>query len=95
MTDVDAVQQLYPQCTQAGINLAKVFVGVRATVKGNGLNYASTVRLTFGMSMWIALVIHVIGVEIYIKKTDSSNRHSRGFVLEPDNDVTQWGLNDR
>ncbi|KIM81594.1 hypothetical protein PILCRDRAFT_821370 [Piloderma croceum F 1598] len=82
MTDVDEVSQLYPQCTQPGVNLAKTFVAVHAAVKGNGLEYGSTVRLTFGMSLWIAIVIHVIGVEIYIRKTESSNQHRRGFVLE-------------
>jgi len=86
MTDVDAVRQSYPQCTQAGVNLTDVFVPVHAAVKGNGLSYASTVRLTFGMSMWIAIVIHIAGVEIYIRKTESSNRHRRGFVLQRDDD---------
>jgi len=69
MTDVDEVTQLYPQCTQPGVNLAKTFVAVHAAVKGNGLEYGSAVRLTFGMALWVAIVIHVIGVEIYVRIT--------------------------
>jgi hypothetical protein len=69
MTDVNEVTQLYPQCTQPGVNLEKTFVAVHAAVKGNGLEYGSAVRLTFGMALWVAIVIHVIGVEIYVRIT--------------------------
>jgi hypothetical protein len=67
MTDLDTVKQLYPQCAQAGANLSEVFVAVHAAVKGNGLTYSSTVRLTFGLSMWVSLVSHAFGVEIYVR----------------------------
>lgn len=67
MTDVNTVEQLYPQCTQLDVNLAKTYVAVHASVKGNGLNYGSTVRLTFGMALWVAIVIHTIGVEVYVR----------------------------
>jgi hypothetical protein len=67
MTDLNAVKQLYPQCVQAGVDPATEYAAVRATVKGNGLGYGSTVRLTFGMALWLAIVIHVIGVEVYVR----------------------------
>jgi hypothetical protein len=67
MTDVDEVNQLYPQCTQPGVNLEKTFVAVHAAIKGNGLGYGSAVRLTFGMALWVAIVIHIIGVEVYVR----------------------------
>jgi hypothetical protein len=96
MTDLDTVKQLYPQCAQAGANLSEVFVAVHAAVKGNGLTYSSTVRLTFGLSMWVSLVSHAFGVEIYIRKTEFLNRHRSGFVLERDDDDTQkFTANDR
>jgi hypothetical protein len=69
MTDLDEVSQLYPQCTQPDADLAKTFVAVHAAVKGNGLEYGSTVRLTFGMALWVAIVLHIIGVEIYVRIT--------------------------
>jgi len=87
MTDFYTVNQLYPQCVEpAGVDAKQVYVSVHAAVKGNGLNYGSTVRLVFGMALWVATVIHIIGVEIYIRKSDSSNRHRRGFVLERNED---------
>jgi hypothetical protein len=67
MTNVTAVEQLYPQCTQAGVDLAEVFVAVHATAKGGRLGSASITRATFGMCMWLALVIHIIGVETYVR----------------------------
>lgn len=96
MTDLNAVQQSYPQCTQAGANITNVFAAVHATIKGNKLSSASTLRVTFGMSLWIGIVIHIIGVEIYIRMTESSNRHRRGFVLEPeDDDAAKSKFSDR
>jgi hypothetical protein len=67
MTDLEIVNRSYPQCLQA--DPASVYVAVRASVKGNGLAYASTVRLTFGLALWIAIIIHIIGVEIYVCTT--------------------------
>jgi len=86
MSDVVAVNQTYPQCVLPGVDIANEYVAVRASVKGTGLAYASTVRLTFGMALWVATVIHIAGVEFYIRKSDSSNRHRRGFVLERGDD---------
>ena len=67
MPDLDDVNQLYPQCAQAGVDLTKVHVAVHAAVKGNGLNYGSTVRLVFGMALWIGIMTHIIGVELYVR----------------------------
>jgi hypothetical protein len=68
MTDVNGVNRSYPQCTQAGVNPANVFVAVHAA-KGNKLTSSSAVRVTFGMALWVCLVIHIIGVEIYVRTT--------------------------
>jgi hypothetical protein len=72
MTDLNAVQQSYPQCTQAGANITNVFAAVHATIKGNKLSSASTLRVTFGMSLWIGIVIHIICVEIYVRMIRAS-----------------------
>jgi len=90
MPDMDDVNQSYPLCAQAVVdsNITKVYVAVHASVEGNGLSYGSTVRLVFGMALWIGIMTHIIGVEFYIRKSESSNRHRRGFVLERDDDDT-------
>jgi hypothetical protein len=67
MTDTNAVSQSYPQCTQTGVDLSKVFVAVHAATKGSGLGYGSAVRLTFGLALWVSILIHTVGVEIYVR----------------------------
>jgi hypothetical protein len=69
MTNVHAVNQSYPQCAQAGVNLATVYVPVHASVKGNGLNHGSAIRLTVGMVLWVSIVIHILGMEVYVRAT--------------------------
>jgi len=77
-----ALQQSYPQCTQGAENVANVRVAIRAAVNEGGVGLGSSVRATWGMCMWVAIVIHIIGAEIYIRLTESSNQHRRGFVLQ-------------
>ena len=67
MSDVNAVNQSYPQCTQTGVDVSNAYVAVHAAIKGSGLGYGSTVRLTFGMALWVAIILHIIGVEIYVR----------------------------
>jgi hypothetical protein len=71
LQSMDAPQQLYPQCTQAGSNLANVRVAIRAAVDGDDLGLGSSVRVTWGMAMWVAIVIHVLGVELYVRAIDT------------------------
>jgi hypothetical protein len=81
LRDVDALNAKYPQC--AGIsNLSSVHVAVHAATRADRLSFASSVRVTFGMALWLSLVMHIIGVEFYIRATESMNKHRRGFVLE-------------
>jgi hypothetical protein len=56
----------YPQCASAGSDLGSMHVAVLAAVDDYPLGFASSVRVTFGMALWLATVIHVIGVEIYV-----------------------------
>jgi hypothetical protein len=57
----------YPPCAVADQDLGSVHVAVRAAVNEWPLGFASSVRVTFGMALWVATVIHVIGVEIYVR----------------------------
>jgi hypothetical protein len=71
LNSMDALQQSYPQCTQAGGNLGRVRVAIRAAVDGDRLGLGSSVRVTWGMAMWVAIVIHSLGVEIYVRAMES------------------------
>jgi hypothetical protein len=64
---MDTSQQSYPECTQAGRDPANVHVAIRAAVNGDKFGLGSSVRVTWGMAMWVAIVIHVLGVEIYVR----------------------------
>jgi hypothetical protein len=69
----DVLDQLYPQCAVVDRDLGNVHVTVHAAVNEYPLGFASSVRATFGMALWIATVIHVIGVEIYVRKINFSS----------------------
>lgn len=72
----------YSLCGAPGINPEQVHIAVRAAINRDALNYASAVRVVFGMALWFGILIHVVGVEFYIRKTEEANQHRRGFVLE-------------
>jgi len=83
--------RMYPQCNQPGLDLGSIHVAVRAAAHESPLGFGSSVRATFGMALWIGMVIHVIGVELYIRKTDSSNQHRQDFVLGPKDEKAEGG----
>jgi hypothetical protein len=68
-SDKNAANQLqnYPQCTQAGIDPSKVHIAIRAAIDDYPYGFGSAVRAAFGMCLWFAIVIHIIGVEIYVR----------------------------
>ncbi|KAG8887707.1 hypothetical protein FRB98_009152 [Tulasnella sp. 332] len=74
----------YPTCVNipAGVNPSHIHIAVHAAMQALHVNFGSAVRETFGMALWLALVIHISGVEIYIRATEATNRHRRGFILE-------------
>ncbi|KAK7018627.1 hypothetical protein R3P38DRAFT_3399312 [Favolaschia claudopus] len=83
LTDAQAVQSAFPQCVAPGINPASFWVAVHASTHNGPLHLASAARATKGMALWIATLIHVVGVEYYIRATDAANGMRVGFVLEP------------
>ncbi|KAG8907595.1 hypothetical protein FRB99_003519 [Tulasnella sp. 403] len=74
--------QDFPMCLASNITPSAIHVAVRASLSALPVNEGSMVRLTFGMGLWIGLLIHVVGVEIYIRATESSNMHRQGFILQ-------------
>ncbi|KAF8703893.1 hypothetical protein RHS03_06164, partial [Rhizoctonia solani] len=60
------LMEMFPACSSG--SLESVHVAVSA-VWTEAINIGSTLRLTFGPSLWIASLVHAIGVEIYIHLT--------------------------
>jgi len=83
LNDPQAIQSSFPQCVAAEVNPASIWLAVHASTHDGPLHLASSVRAVQGMALWIATLIHIVGVEIYITLTESSNQVRLGFVLEP------------
>lgn len=61
----------YPGCAAYinGTNPSQV-VPVAATFgKGDGVNTGAALNVAFGMALWLALLLHAVGVEIYLHLT--------------------------
>ncbi|RPA96050.1 hypothetical protein L873DRAFT_1695832, partial [Choiromyces venosus 120613-1] len=67
-----ALEEKYPSCVKNPQSLVIVLVSLSP-----GENFASGVRLSFGMSIWVALVLHAIGIEIYIRLTSGESERLR------------------
>jgi len=73
---------MFSQCNSTTPNENGRVVPVHASVHEGPLGTASAVRTVQGMTLWIATIIHVIAVEVYIRSTESANYSRHGFVLE-------------
>jgi hypothetical protein len=66
-SDLQAAETLYPTCFGADVDPSKVFVAVLGNQGPDPLNGASGVRATMGLAMWVSFVLHVVGVEYYVR----------------------------
>jgi hypothetical protein len=75
--------QLYPQCAaRNGSGTAPFSVTVKVDPAAGPETAAAAFQLTFGLSMWIALVIHAVGVEIYLNLTPAESERLRAVSYE-------------
>jgi hypothetical protein len=68
LNDPSELVSSYPACTSYvnGTNLQE-FALVKASMDGpGGSNAGASLNTTFGMALWLSVVIHAIGVEIYV-----------------------------
>jgi len=83
LKSIDTLTQKFPSCAEAD-NLSNLYAAVQAGSQYSPLGSASSFRVTRGMVLWVSILIHIIGVEFYIRKTENANQFRRGFVLERD-----------
>ncbi|KAK0199663.1 hypothetical protein DFS33DRAFT_1267378, partial [Desarmillaria ectypa] len=88
LTDLSEVSQRYPSCVPDGVDLSRTYVAVAANAKGDSLQFGSSIRVTQGMALWYAILMHVAMCEIYLHMTKDANYVRREFVLEPRLDST-------
>ncbi|KAG8850848.1 hypothetical protein FRB96_009585 [Tulasnella sp. 330] len=77
----------YPACasdpnTSTFADQNSIHLLVHASMDETSVNRGSAVREVVAMSIFVAILIHALGVEIYIRSTENMNRFRRGFVLE-------------
>ncbi|EEB99393.1 hypothetical protein MPER_00940, partial [Moniliophthora perniciosa FA553] len=75
----------YPQCSTSPNTLSdpSFHVAVHASHNEGELGYGSAVRVTHGMALWVAALIHVVSVEAYLRYSDGANYERHPFALEP------------
>lgn len=66
VNSVSVVSSDYPLCTQVGVDPSTVYVAVLAKTGAGDLHFASVVRVVFGMALWIGILIHALGIEVYV-----------------------------
>ncbi|KAG8691283.1 hypothetical protein FRC09_011667 [Ceratobasidium sp. 395] len=66
--DPNVIQQSFPVCVNA-TRPKRTFVPVHASIHEAPINLGSTYRIVFGMTLWLAILIHLAGTELYIYLT--------------------------
>lgn len=76
--DRNSTLAIYPDCISYynGSDPSKMAL-VQADLYGSAAEAAAGLNMTFGMAMWLALLIHAIGVEIYLQLTPRESQRLR------------------
>ncbi|CAE6477511.1 hypothetical protein ACGC1H_007639 [Rhizoctonia solani] len=79
LKSADTLTQTFPQCatSRALSNPNNVYVAVHASWKEDQLGQGSAIRASYGMALWIAMILHAVGVELYLRLTLSESKKLR------------------
>lgn len=75
------LQNAYPQCFLPNGTIDG-WVAVRAHFNGNVPQISTSLGLTFGAAGWLALFLHAIGVEIYLRLTPRESERLRAVSYQ-------------
>ena len=83
MQDPNSTLSQYPDCVSYydGSDPGK-FAIVQAKFSGSGPQVAASLDMNFGMAMWLALLLHAVGVEIYLQLTPREAQRLRQVSYE-------------
>ena len=80
--DAMTVNQLYPQCANSsGSNNLPILVKADMT-GGLDEGVGASLGLSFGFAIWMALFLHLVGVEIYLSLTSAEGERLRNVSYE-------------
>lgn len=74
-SSTDALLEKYPACGM--IENEKLMVIVPAQFSERREEVGSVLGITFGVAVWIAIVLHVLGTELYLSKTEDEDQRLR------------------
>lgn len=78
--DMASFASAYPECADADANHHVV---VHASfISGNIAELGASLRMSFGMALWMALLLHAVGVEIYLRLTPRESERLRNVSYE-------------
>jgi len=77
----NAANELYPACAAPGATAA-THVVVQADFGQQPEQIGVSLRISFGMAMWLALILHLVGVEIYLALTPRESNRLRQVSYE-------------
>ena len=58
----NALEAKYPVCKSAG-----AWAAIKADLSGGDELTSASLNMTFGMALWLALALHAIGIEFYVR----------------------------
>ena len=76
------VTSLYPQCDQPGSTDATRVIVQSSFANGQAEQIGASLRMSFGMALWMALFLHLVGVEIYLNLTPRESNRLRQVSYE-------------
>jgi len=77
----NVVNELYPACATPGATAATRVV-VQADFGQQPEQIGASLRISFGMAMWLAIILHLVGVEIYLALTPRDSNRLRQVSYE-------------
>lgn len=70
---------MYPDCANATLT---TYVAVNANMNGGPENIGAALGVSFGMGLWLSIILHALGVEIYLALTPAEGERLRNVSYE-------------
>lgn len=83
---------VYPQCASPFHNttiLPDSYVAVHANFNGRPEQIGASLDINFGMALWLALFVHLVAVELYLRLTPAEARRLKAVSAQRQRE--RWG----
>jgi len=76
------VKKIYPQCSNPNSTVDDLVVVHAKLGSGRPEQISASLGMSFGMAMWLAIVMHLVGVEVYLALTPRESNRLRQVSYE-------------